>query len=213
MTIYERIAHNQILPAVVLPSAEQSVPLAEALQAGGIDIMEVTLRNPDASESIRRICADVPDLCCGAGTILSVKDLDMAMAAGAKFGLSPGFNPRVVRAAVNRKFTFIPGVQTSGEMEQSLEMSCPWVKFFPAEAAGGVQFIKAVSAPYGHTALKIIPLGGIHSGNFADYLALDIVPAVGGSWLSCAKLLDAGDYEEITRRVRSCKDQAGRDMS
>jgi 2-dehydro-3-deoxyphosphogluconate aldolase/(4S)-4-hydroxy-2-oxoglutarate aldolase len=202
MTVFEQIAQNKILPATVVPRADQAVPLAQALLAGGLNIMEVTLRNADALESIRRICSEVPGMRCGAGTIISIENLETAMDAGAEFGLSPGFNPAVVQAAVERNFPFIPGVQTAGEMEQSLMLGCPWVKFFPAEAAGGVQFLKAVSAPYGHTDLRIIPLGGISPDNLADYLALDFVPAVGGSWLGNAKLLNAGDYTKITELTR-----------
>jgi 2-dehydro-3-deoxyphosphogluconate aldolase/(4S)-4-hydroxy-2-oxoglutarate aldolase len=199
MDIFGCIEKNRILPATVVPAAKHAIPLAEALLAGGLDIMEVTLRNEYAPESIRLICADVPDMVCGAGTIISIKDLDTAMEAGASFGLSPGFNPTVVREAVKRNFPFIPGVQTAGEMEQSLELGCPWVKFFPAEAAGGVNFLKAVAAPYGHTDLKVIPLGGIGPGNLADYLALDIVPAIGGSWLGSTAILSGGDYRQVTR--------------
>lgn len=197
MTIFEHIAKNRILPATVVPRADQAVPLAQALLQGGLDVMEVTLRNAEAPESIRRIRAEVPEMRCGAGTILSPDDLEAAMGAGAEFGLSPGFNPTVVEAAVKRAFPFIPGVQTAGEMEQSLQLGCPWVKFFPAEAAGGVPFLKAVSAPYRHTPLRLIPLGGISPGNLADYLALESVPAVGGSWLGNAALLDEGDYDTI----------------
>jgi 2-dehydro-3-deoxyphosphogluconate aldolase/(4S)-4-hydroxy-2-oxoglutarate aldolase len=206
MTVFEQIAQNKILPATVVPKADQAVPLAQALLAGGLDIMEVTLRNADAPEAIRLIRANVPAMRCGAGTILSIQDLDTAMESGAEFGLSPGFNPAVVQAAVERSFPFIPGVQTAGEMEQSLTLGCPWVKFFPAEAAGGVKFLKAVSAPYGHTDLRIIPLGGISPDNLADYLALDIVPAVGGSWLGNAKLLNSGDFAKITELTRQAAD-------
>lgn len=206
MTVFEQIAQNKILPATVVPKADQAVPLAQALLAGGLDIMEVTLRNADAPEAIRLIRASVPAMRCGAGTIISIQDLDTAMESGAEFGLSPGFNPAVVKAAVERNFPFIPGVQTAGEMEQSLMLGCPWVKFFPAEAAGGVQFLKAVSAPYGHTDLRIIPLGGISPDNLADYLALDIVPAVGGSWLGNAKLLNSGDFAKITELTRQAAD-------
>jgi 2-dehydro-3-deoxyphosphogluconate aldolase/(4S)-4-hydroxy-2-oxoglutarate aldolase len=208
MTIFEHIAHHKVLPAVVVPRAEQAVPLAEALKAGGLKVMEVTLRNADAPESIRRICSEVEGMRCGAGTILSIENLDTAIEAGAEFGLSPGFNPSVVRAAVERGFPFIPGVHTAGEMEQSLELGCPWVKLFPAEAAGGVKFLKAVAAPYGHTDLRIIPLGGISPDNMADYLALDIVPAVGGSWLGNAKLLNAGNYAEITQLAQAAMGRA-----
>lgn len=199
MSAFDRIAARRILPAAVVPAARHAVPLAAALIEGGLDVMEVTFRNAEAPEAIRLIRAEFPEMSCGAGTLLSVQDLDSAIGAGAEFGLSPGFNPEVVKAAVERGFPFIPGVQTAGEMERALSLGCPWVKFFPAEAAGGVGFLKAVSAPYAHTDLKIIPLGGVSPANLAAYLALDIVPAVGGSWLANASILASGDYAKITQ--------------
>jgi len=203
--IFARIAANRVLPAAVVPSATQAVPLAQALADGGLDVMEVTFRNAEAPEAVRLIRESLPQIGCGAGTLLSVSDLETAIACGAQFGLSPGFNPAVVRAAVAKGFPFIPGVQTAGEMEQALELGCPWVKFFPAEAAGGVPFLKAVSAPYGHTDLRIIPLGGINPQNMQAYLDLDIVPAVGGSWLANADLLNRGRYDEIRNLAQAIK--------
>lgn len=197
--VFVRIAANRVLPAAIVPSANQAVPLARALQAGGLTVMEITFRNEEAPEAVRRIRAEVPGVQCGAGTLLSVRDLEVAINAGAQFGLSPGFNPTVARAAVERAFPFIPGVQTAGEMEQAMTLGCTWVKFFPAEAAGGVPFLKALAAPYQHTPLRVIPLGGIGPHNMASYLALSIVPAVGGSWLANAQLLNAGNYGEVTR--------------
>lgn len=202
--IFARIAANRVLPAAVIPSAAQAVPLAQALADGGLDVMEVTFRNAEAPEAVRLIRDALPQIGCGAGTLLSVSDLETAIASGAQFGLSPGFNPSVVRAAVAKGFPFIPGVQTAGEMEQALEMGCPWGKFFPAEAAGGVPFLKAVSAPYRHTALRIIPLGGINPQNMQAYLDLEIVPAVGGSWLANADLLNRECYDEIRDLAAAC---------
>lgn len=198
MNFAAEIGRARILAAAVIDDPEHAVPLARAMLAGGLGVMEVTFRNAFATESIRRIRREVPEMIVGAGTLLTSAQIDEAMMAGAQFGLSPGFNPTVVRAAVQRKFTFVPGVLTPGEMEQSLELGCPWVKFFPAVAAGGVQFLKSIAAPYSHTPLRIIPLGGIGEKNMADFLSLPIVLAVGGSWLTDRKLAAAGAFGEIT---------------
>src|SRR5689334_5487924 len=135
--IQSRLAARRVLSAANIHALEQAAPLAAALLAGGLDVMEVTFRFPHAAECVRRIRAEVPGMIVGAGTLLTPAQIDEARAAGAQFGVSPGFNPRVVRAAVERGFPFIPGVMTPGEMEQALELGCPWVKFFPAAAAGG----------------------------------------------------------------------------
>lgn len=198
----QRIASRRVLSAAVIDSPDHAVPLAKALLAGGLDVMEVTFRNEHAAECIRRISEEVPEMLVGAGTLLTVAQLDEAIAAGARFGLSPGFNPTIMRAAVERGFFFIPGVLTPGEMEQSLELGCPWVKFFPATAAGGTEYLKAVAAPYGHTALRIIPLGGITRENMASFLALPMVVAIGGSWLTDRKLAAAERWSEITELTR-----------
>jgi 2-dehydro-3-deoxyphosphogluconate aldolase/(4S)-4-hydroxy-2-oxoglutarate aldolase len=200
--IQQRIGARRLLPAAWIDSPDHAVPLAEALLAGGLDVMEVTFRNVHASECIRRIRAEVPEMLVGAGTLLSAAQLDEAISAGAQFGVSPGFNPTVVRAAVERGLLFVPGALTPGEMEQALELGCPWVKFFPASAAGGVAFIQAMVAPYAHTPLRIIPLGGIHEQNMAEYLSLPIVVAVGGSWLTDRKLAAEGRWGDVTETTR-----------
>lgn len=200
-SIQTLIAKRRVFSAAVIDSADHAVPLAKALLAGGLDVMEITLRNNDAVESIRRIAAEVPGMTVGAGTVLSAKQLDDAMDAGARFGLSPGFNPSVIGAAVERGCFFIPGVMTPGEMEQSMELGCPWVKLFPAEQMG-LDFIKAISAPYGHTPLRLIPLGGVNQENLGQYLACPMVVAVGGSWLTNRKLASEGRWSQITESVR-----------
>lgn len=200
--LVNRLAARRVLSAAVVEHPEHAVPLARALLAGGLDIMEVTFRNSHAAECIRRITAEVPEMLVGAGTLLSASQIDEAQAAGASFGLTPGFNPPVVQAAVARKFPFIPGVLTPGEMEQSLALGCPIVKFFPAANAGGPDFIKSVSAPYAHTPLRIIPLGGINESNLGDYLRLPIVVAVGGSWLTSRDLTEAHRWADITQLTK-----------
>jgi len=209
MNLAEHLARQRILAAVVIDDPDRAVPLARALLAGGLDLMEVTFRNGHAPESIRRIRAELPAMTVGAGTLLSPGQIDAARAAGATFGLSPGFNPAVVRHAVREGFAFIPGTLTPGEMEQSLALGCPLVKFFPAAAAGGPDFVRAIAAPYGHTALRLIPLGGIGESNLASYLSLPLVAGVGGSWLAERALVAAGRWDEITARTRRARHLAG----
>jgi 2-dehydro-3-deoxyphosphogluconate aldolase / (4S)-4-hydroxy-2-oxoglutarate aldolase len=193
-----RIFERGILPAAVVPSAAEAVPLARALLAGGLDVMEVTFRNADAPRCVELIRKEVPEMQIGAGTLLTAAQIQQAIDAGAQFGVTPGFNPTVIEAARARNFPLIPGVMTPGEMERALEMGCPTVKFFPAEAAGGVNYLKAVAAPYAHTALRVIPLGGIGPTNLQPYLALPIVAAIGGSWMASRELAAAHDWPRIT---------------
>lgn len=202
MSALQLIAVRRVLSAAVIPAPDDAVRAAQALLAGGLDVMEVTFRSAHAAECVRRIRAEVPGMTVGAGTLLMPAQVDEARAAGAQFGVSPGFNPTVVRYAVEAGFPFVPGVLTPGEMEQALEHGCPVVKFFPAAAGGGPDFIKAVAAPYAHTALQLVPLGGIGERNLADYLALPLVAAVGGSWLTDRELMTAGRWDEITARTR-----------
>ncbi len=203
------LSKARILSAAVIDDPAHAVPLARALLAGGLGVMEVTFRNAHAAECVRRIRAEVPEMLVGAGTLLTPAQVDEARAAGAAFGVTPGFNPTVVRHAVASGFTLAPGVLTPGEMEQSLELGCPTVKFFPAAAAGGPEFLKAVAAPYAHTPLRVVPLGGIGEQNLASYLALPIVVAVGGSWLTDRKLAAAGRWDEITALTRRAVAAAG----
>jgi 2-dehydro-3-deoxyphosphogluconate aldolase/(4S)-4-hydroxy-2-oxoglutarate aldolase len=196
------LGRARLLPAAVIDDPARAVSLARALLAGGLDVMEVTFRNAHAAESIRRIRAEVPAMTVGAGTLLTPAQVDEARAAGAVFGVTPGFNPTVVQHAVASNFTLAPGVLTPGEMERSLELGCPVVKFFPAAAAGGHDFVKAVAAPYAHTALRMIPFGGVGEHNLADYLGFPLVVAVGGSWLCERALIAAGDWAEIAARTR-----------
>ena len=196
------LSRARILSAAVIDDPAHAVPLARALQVGGLSVMEVTFRNPHAAECIRRIISEVPGMLVGAGTLLTSAQVDEARAAGAAFGVTPGFSPNVVRHAVASGFTLAPGVLTPGEMEQALELGCPTVKLFPAAAAGGPDFIKAVAAPYAHTPLRLVPLGGVGEHNLAAYLALPLVVAVGGSWLTDRTLAAAGRWDEITALTR-----------
>lgn len=202
------LARTRLLSAAVIDDPAHAVPLARALLAGGLDVMEVTFRNPHAAECVRRIRAEVPTMQVGAGTLLSPAQVDAAAAAGAQFGVTPGFNPRVVAHACASGFALAPGVLTPGEIEQSIALGCPTVKLFPAVAAGGADFIRAIAAPYAHTPLRLIPLGGIHAANFPAFLQLPLVIAVGGSWLTDRELAAAGRWTEITARTAAAVRQA-----
>lgn len=202
MKPFDLIRQRRVLSAAVIDAPQHAVPLARALLAGGLDAMEITFRNPHAAECVRRIRSEVPEMTVGGGTLLTPAQVDDARTAGAHFGVSPGFNPRVVAHAVAQGFPFIPGVLTPGEMEQSVQLGCALVKFFPAHAAGGPDFIRAIAAPYAHTPLRLIPLGGIREQTLAAYLALPLVAAVGGSWLTDRQLAATGAWSEITERTR-----------
>lgn len=198
----DRILAKRIVPVVVLDRVESAEPLAEALLAGGLDIMEITFRTAAAEASIQRIAARFPEILLGAGTLLAKDQVKRARDAGAVFGLAPGLNPEIIAAAGQLGLQFAPGVMTPSEVELALSLGCKLLKFFPAEVAGGVTMLKALAGPYGHTGVKFIPTGGVSSGNLASYLKLPVVAAIGGSWMVDKQLVNDGNWTEITRLTR-----------
>jgi 2-dehydro-3-deoxyphosphogluconate aldolase/(4S)-4-hydroxy-2-oxoglutarate aldolase len=194
-----RISQKRVVPVAVIDKLEDAVPLAQALVAGGLDIIEVTFRTAAAADSIRAIKAALPDMLVGAGTLLTVEQVREARAAGAQFGVAPGLNEHVVKASLTLGMPFVPGVMTASEVEHGLALGCKLQKLYPASLAGGVELLKAYAAPYAHTGLKFIPLGGVNAKTAPDYLALPIVAAIGGSWLCDKKLLSAKDWRSITQ--------------
>lgn len=195
--IETRIASARLLPVVVLESADHAVPLAKALVAGGLPVAEVTFRTAAAAESIRRIAAEVPDMLLGAGTVLTETNVEQAATAGAGFLVTPGFNPAVVAAAKAAGLPVVPGINNPTGVEQAMSFDLSIVKFFPAEATGGVPFLKALMGPYG--GMRFVPTGGIGPKNLASYLALKAVLACGGSWMVEPALVREGRFDEITR--------------
>lgn len=185
----QQIFHKRIIPVVVIDDAEKAAPLAEALLGGGLDVMEVTFRTPAAAQSIRNVRQAFPSMVVGAGTLLDNDQLHRAIDAGAQFGVAPGLNEAIVSKSLELKLPFIPGVMTPSDVERGLTLGCKVQKFFPAEAAGGVKMLQALAGPYAPTGLRFVPLGGINSKNARDYLALQIVAAVGGSWMVDRKLI------------------------
>ena len=194
--VVDAIGAARLLPVVVLSSVEQAAPLGAALLAGGLRSVEVTFRTDAAAASIR-VLAGNPELLVGAGTVLTVDQVDQAFDAGARFVVSPGFGPAVVRRCQELALPVFPGVATATEIQMALDAGLDTVKFFPAEQLGGARMVKALAAPY--RSLKFIPTGGVTSANLADYLAIGAVTAVGGTWMVAADLLRAGRWDEVTR--------------
>ena len=194
---YEKFYNVGIVPVVVFSDVKEAAPLGECLLQGGLPAAEVTFRTDAAEESIRILSRNYPDLFVGAGTVLTIDQVDRAVAAGAKFIVSPGLNPKVVKYCVEKNIPITPGVQTPSEIEQALEFGLDVVKFFPAEPAGGLKMIKALAGPYVN--LKFIPTGGISTKNAPEYLAYDKILAVGGSWVASKDLINAGKFDEIAK--------------
>ncbi|MEM1084708.1 MAG: bifunctional 4-hydroxy-2-oxoglutarate aldolase/2-dehydro-3-deoxy-phosphogluconate aldolase [Verrucomicrobiota bacterium] len=204
----DRILAKRIVPVVVLDDADEAEPLAEALLAGGLDIMEITFRTAAAAESIARIANAFPEVLLGAGTLLEEDQVVRAKDAGAVFGLAPGLNPSILAKAKEVDLEFSPGVMTPSDIEQALALGCSLLKFFPAGAAGGPGMLKALAGPYAHTGVKFVPTGGVNSGNLGDYLSLPVVAAIGGSWMVDKKLVATGDWSEITRLTKEALEAA-----
>lgn len=193
----KKIGDLGIVPVVKIDDAKDAVPLAKALLAGGLPLAEITFRTAAAEQAIKNIAAEVPEVLVGAGTVLTTEQADKAIAAGAKFIVTPGFNPKIVKYCVDKGIPITPGCSSPTDIEMALELGLNAVKFFPAEASGGLNALKAISAPY--KMMKFMPTGGIDQKNLNDYLAFDAVLACGGSWMVKDELIKNGNFAEITR--------------
>ena len=193
-----------IVPVVVLDKAEDALPLAECLMKGGLPCAEVTFRTAAAEESIRKMVKAYPEMIVGAGTVLTTEQADRAIDAGARFIVSPGFNPKVTEYVLKKGVPMTPGVCTPTEIEAALQFNLDVLKFFPAEPAGGLKMIKALAAPYVN--VSFMPTGGISAANVRDYLAYDRIVACGGSWMVSGKLVREGNFAEVKRLVREAAD-------
>jgi len=198
----ECLSKVKIVPVLVLSSVDDGLKICSILQDSGLNAAEITFRTKNAEMIIKEVSKQFPGLYIGAGTVLNVYDLHRAMDAGAKFAVAPGLNPAVVREAANCGFAFAPGVCTPSEIEQSMELGCRFLKFFPAEAAGGVPMLRAMSAPYNHLGIRFMPTGGINPANVLPYLSLPQVSAVGGTWLGNRQDIESKNWDAIERNVR-----------
>ena len=193
--IAEKFQKFGVVPVVVLEDTKDAVPLAKALVEGGLPCAEVTFRTEAAEESIRLMAEQFPEMLVGAGTVLTTEQVDAAVGAGAKFIVSPGFDPKIVDYCLEKDIPVFPGCITPSEVAQAVKRGLKVVKFFPAEQAGGVAMIKAMAAPY--TQMKFMPTGGINAKNINSYLAFDKILACGGSWMVKKDLVAAGEFDKI----------------
>lgn len=206
MTIEERFEDFGVVPVVVLDDVKDALPLAKALTEGGLPCAEVTFRTEAAEESIKVMAEAYPDMVVGAGTVLTIEQVDAAVKAGAKFIVSPGFDPEIVDYCLEKEIPIFPGCVTPSEVAQAVKRGLKVVKFFPAEPAGGVAMIKAMAAPYNQ--LRFMPTGGIGTQNLKDYLEFNKIICCGGSWMAKADLIKNGEFEKICKLTKEAKELA-----
>lgn len=205
-TLEEQFYDYAVVPVVVLEDAKDAVPLAGALIDGGLPCAEVTFRTDAAEESIRRMCSEYPQMLVGAGTVLTTEQVDRAVAAGAKFIVSPGFDPEIVDYCQAKNIPVLPGCVTPSEAAQAVKRGLKVVKFFPAEQAGGLSMLKSMAAPY--TMLKFMPTGGINTENLKDYLSFDRIVCCGGSWMVKGDMIKKGEFDKIRRMTKEAVELA-----
>lgn len=205
-TLEEQFYDYAVVPVVVLDDAEDAVPLAEALVKGGLPCAEVTFRTEAAEESIRIMSEKYPEMLVGAGTVLTTEQVDRAVAAGAKFIVSPGFDPEIVDYCMEKNIPVFPGCVSPSEVAQAVKRGLKVVKFFPAEQAGGLAMLKAMAAPY--TMLKFMPTGGINTKNLKEYLGFSKILCCGGSWMVKGDMIKNKEFDKITEMTKEAVELA-----
>ena len=204
--VNETLGKIKVVPVVAIESVDSAVPLADALAEGGFPVAEITFRTEAAAAVMQKLRKERPDVMVGAGTILTVENLRKAVGCGAVFGVAPGLNPAVVEEALRLGFPFSPGVMTPSDVETGLGYGLKVLKLFPAGAAGGAKYLKSLAAPYAHTGVKFIPTGGVSRDNLGDYLAMDTVLAVGGTWIAKKDAIAAGEWDKIRENARAASE-------
>ena len=199
-SIKEQLKALKVIPVIAIDKAEDIIPLGKVLTENGLPAAEITFRSAAAEQAIRLLRATQPDMLIGAGTVLNREQAIAAKEAGATFIVSPGFNPNTVKACQEIEIDIVPGVNNPSTVEAALEMGLTTLKFFPAEASGGINMVKSLLAPY--TDIELMPTGGINPANIKDYLAIPRVLACGGTWMVDKKLIEAGNWEELARLTR-----------
>ena len=201
--VLSRVAEYGVVPVIAIDSVDAAIPLADALLAGGLPVIEITFRTAAAADVIRKIAAERPKLVIGAGTVLTSANLEAAKAAGAQFAVAPGLNPEIVKQAQQMGMPFVPGISTPSDIEQGLALGCKLLKFFPSEALGGTTMLQALSGPYKHTGVRFVPTGGVNIKNLESYIKVPTVAAVGGTWVAKKDDLAAGKWDEIQERCKT----------
>lgn len=200
--VYARIGRARIVPVIAIESPEQALPLADALLEGGLPVAEITFRTEAAAAVIETMVRERPEVLVGAGTVITLDNLRRAAGCGAKFGVAPGLNPEIVGEALKIGLPFSPGIMTPSDIERALSLGVKMLKFFPAGAAGGVNMLKSLAAPYAHAGVKFMPTGGVKPDNLRDYLAQKTVLAVGGTWIATKDDIAAGRWDTIRGNCR-----------
>ena len=206
--ISERLENSGIIAVVTIDNPIDAVPLADALKAGGITQVELTLRTPNALEAIANIKSNRPEFLVGAGTVLSTTQVKQAKDAGADFAVSPGLNSKVIKKAQSISLPFAPGILTPTELEKAISLGCDNVKIFPAGPAGGINYLKSLAAPYKHLGIRYMPLGGVSAANICEYLEYDSVLAIGGSWIAPKDLIAENRWDQIEHLANHATDLA-----
>ncbi|AIW20633.1 bifunctional 4-hydroxy-2-oxoglutarate aldolase/2-dehydro-3-deoxy-phosphogluconate aldolase [Vibrio coralliilyticus] len=195
-----KLKQFKVIPVIQINSVEQAIPLAKVLVENGLPVAEVTFRTEAAADAIKAMREAYPEMCIGAGTVLNAEQIKQAQQAGAEFVVAPGLNPNTVRRCQEVGMPIVPGVNSPSQVEQALELGLNFLKFFPAEASGGVAMVKSLLAPY--VDVSLMPTGGIGKGNVNDYLAIERVVCCGGTWMVAPKLIENEQWEEIGQLVR-----------
>lgn len=201
-TVLQKLESYGVVPVIAIESADSALSLADALIEGGLPVAEITFRTAAAADVISLLASKRPEIILGAGTVLTPENLRRAKDCGATFAVAPGFNPDVVNTAREIDLPFVPGINNPTDIEGALALGCRHLKFFPAEASGGIKYLNAIAAPYKHTGVKFMPTGGINIDNLADYLSLDIIAACGGTWIAKKPDIAEGLWSDIARRCR-----------
>jgi len=206
----DKLDQYPLMPVIVIEDAGNAKPLAEALLAGGLNIIEVTFRTEAAAESIRSITESFPEMLVGAGTVVTPEQAKQAVEAGSQFGLAPGTDTETISYFQQQQIPFIPGVMTPSDIQTAVAAGCRRLKFFPAGAAGGCGMLKAIAAPYANLGIKYCPTGGVTLENMSEYLAVSHVFAVGGSWLATPAQIQNQEWDAITTQVREAVELAAK---
>lgn len=204
--LYKRIGDCGLVATLTVDDASKAVSLAWALLAGGMDVMELTLRTDAAYDAIAAVKKEVPEILVGVGTVLRIDQLEKITELGADFAVAPGMNPKIIDHALKIGIPFAPGICTPSDIERAVELGCKVLKFFPSEPCGGIKYLKSMAAPYSHLGLKYIPLGGLNADNLGDYLSSDLVLAAGGSWIAPCDAINSGDWETIMKNTKQAID-------
>jgi len=204
-SLADALTADGLLAVLTIEQVEDAVALARALVAGGVRAMELTLRTPTALDCLKAIRGEVPEMVAGVGTVLTVDQLRAAQEADATFAVSPGLDPALVRAAAELQFSYAPGVMTPSEVQVAVAHGCRFLKFFPAETAGGLAQLRSMNAPFAHLGLRYIVLGGLTEAHIGSYLAEPTVAVFGGSWIAPADLIRRREWATIEQRARQAR--------